>query len=97
MSDTRNTTRATKRRLACMVEAAVQGAVGADAWAAMSAAEQTAAARVYSGDCAQHVRNIILAAMSAAGSAFLKDKLEESLADFHAIERMSTEPRTPSR
>eukprot|EP00965_Chrysotila_dentata_P071347 2358132-Pleurochrysis_carterae.AAC.1 len=67
MSDTCNAARATKRRLASVVEAAAQDAVRDEAWAAISAAEQTAKTRVYTGDCAQHMRNIILAAMSAAG------------------------------
>eukprot|EP00965_Chrysotila_dentata_P179377 5924067-Pleurochrysis_carterae.AAC.1 len=57
----------------------------------MSAAEQTAKTRVYTGDCVQHMHKIILAAMSAAGSALLKNKLGESLADFYSYERMSTD------
>eukprot|EP00965_Chrysotila_dentata_P085689 2827047-Pleurochrysis_carterae.AAC.2 len=60
MSDTCNAARATKRKLASMVEAAAEAAIGAEAWAALSSAEQTAAARVYNGNCARHVRNIIL-------------------------------------
>eukprot|EP00965_Chrysotila_dentata_P186524 6158650-Pleurochrysis_carterae.AAC.1 len=57
----------------------------------MSGEEQAAATRVYTGDCAQHLRNIILAAMSAAGAAFLKADLEECLESFYSFERMSTE------
>eukprot|EP00965_Chrysotila_dentata_P033420 1112341-Pleurochrysis_carterae.AAC.1 len=57
----------------------------------MGAAEQAAAVCVYTGDCAQLIRNIILAAMSAAGAAHLKEHLQESLPLFYAFERMSTE------
>eukprot|EP00965_Chrysotila_dentata_P170961 5642582-Pleurochrysis_carterae.AAC.1 len=57
----------------------------------MSEAEQAEAVRVHTGDCAQHVRNIILAALSAAGAAHLKAQLADSLADFAAYERMSTD------
>eukprot|EP00965_Chrysotila_dentata_P155054 5123475-Pleurochrysis_carterae.AAC.1 len=60
----------------------------------MNETEQAAAVRVYTGDCAQHVRNIILAAMSAAGAAHLKNQLEESLAALAAYERMSTDINT---
>eukprot|EP00965_Chrysotila_dentata_P092317 3047062-Pleurochrysis_carterae.AAC.3 len=44
MSDTCNAARATKRRLAAIVEAAAKDSTGADRWESMSAAEQTAAA-----------------------------------------------------
>eukprot|EP00965_Chrysotila_dentata_P127531 4217618-Pleurochrysis_carterae.AAC.1 len=56
----------------------------------MSEAVQAAAVRLHTGDCAQHVRNIILAAMLAA-AAHLKAQLADSLADFAAYERMSTD------
>jgi len=91
MSDTCNAARATKRRLATIVEAAAKDSIGTERWEGMSATEQTAAAHVYTGDCAQHVRNIILAAMSAAGASHLKADLEESLSTFLSFERMSTE------
>eukprot|EP00965_Chrysotila_dentata_P060177 1995420-Pleurochrysis_carterae.AAC.2 len=55
----------------------------------MGAAEQAAAVCVYTGYCAQHIRNIIQAAMSAAGSAHLKE--QQSLALYYAFERMSTD------
>eukprot|EP00965_Chrysotila_dentata_P086366 2849764-Pleurochrysis_carterae.AAC.1 len=58
MSDTCNAARATKRLLASGVEAAAQAKIGKEAWGAMNEAEQAAAAR-----------NIILAAISAAGAA----------------------------
>eukprot|EP00965_Chrysotila_dentata_P093678 3095886-Pleurochrysis_carterae.AAC.1 len=54
MSDTCNAARATKRRLAAVVEAAAQAEIGKAAWGAMSEAEQAAAVRVHTGDCAQH-------------------------------------------
>eukprot|EP00965_Chrysotila_dentata_P011317 369425-Pleurochrysis_carterae.AAC.1 len=57
----------------------------------MAAAEQAGAVRVHTGDCAQHIRNIILGAMSAAGAAYLKEQLEESLSLFYSFERMSTD------
>eukprot|EP00965_Chrysotila_dentata_P255171 6212125-Pleurochrysis_carterae.AAC.6 len=88
MSDTCNAACATKRRLAAVVEAAAQNATGEATWGAMGEAERAAAVRVYTGDCAQHVRNIILGAMSAAGAAHLKNELEESLAEFMAFERI---------
>eukprot|EP00965_Chrysotila_dentata_P057070 1893634-Pleurochrysis_carterae.AAC.1 len=76
MSDTCNAARATKRGLAAVVEAAVRDLIGAEAWEAMSPAEQTAAGNVYTGDCEQHLRNTLLSAMSAAGAAHLKADLK---------------------
>eukprot|EP00965_Chrysotila_dentata_P107875 3563334-Pleurochrysis_carterae.AAC.1 len=78
MSDTCNFARATQRQLAEVVEAAAQGGIGKARWGAMGKAQQVQAAsvRVHAGDCAQHVRNIILAAISAAEAAHLNDQLE---------------------
>eukprot|EP00965_Chrysotila_dentata_P200350 6179929-Pleurochrysis_carterae.AAC.1 len=66
MSDTCNAARATKRRLAAVIEAAARNGVGRERWEAMSTEEQTVSTRVFTTDCAQHIRNIILSAMSAA-------------------------------
>eukprot|EP00965_Chrysotila_dentata_P201491 6180602-Pleurochrysis_carterae.AAC.1 len=63
----------------------------------MSGEEQAAATRVYTGDCAQHIRNITLAAMSAAGAAHVKAELEESLQHLFAFERMNTEINSLTR
>eukprot|EP00965_Chrysotila_dentata_P113065 3735795-Pleurochrysis_carterae.AAC.2 len=91
MSDTCNTARATKRLLASLAEAAAREKYSDADWAGMDHAEQEAACTVYTGDCAQHVRNIILNAMSTAGAAYLKIELEDSLSEFMGFERMSTE------
>eukprot|EP00965_Chrysotila_dentata_P094821 3136020-Pleurochrysis_carterae.AAC.1 len=91
MSDTCNAARATKRRLVAVVEAAARAQVADEAWERLDAVEQSAAVRVYTGDCAQHLRNMVLSCMSAADAAYLKSDLEDTLADFFAFECMTTE------
>eukprot|EP00966_Prymnesium_polylepis_P327746 7383587-Prymnesium_polylepis.1 len=61
-------------------------------WERMGAAERADAVKVYRGQCMQHIRNVLLDAMSGSGASFLKDELEESLDAFSSYERMSTDP-----
>lgn len=42
-------------------------------------------------DCFQHIRNIMLKAMSAAQSAYVKETLKEELEAFSSYERMCTD------
>eukprot|EP00965_Chrysotila_dentata_P004617 150605-Pleurochrysis_carterae.AAC.3 len=58
-------------------------------WSATGAAGQAVARQVYTNDCAQHIRNIILVAISAASAAHLEEKLQKSLSLFYAFNWMS--------
>ena len=91
MSDTCNGARAAKRLVVQRIAMAVAEDVSPEAWAKLSEAEQEKLGRAYSGDCMQHLRNIMLDAMSTAASAHLKDRLEDSLAEFAFRERMTTD------
>eukprot|EP00966_Prymnesium_polylepis_P065607 1522474-Prymnesium_polylepis.1 len=91
MSDTCNAARAAKRLIMENAARAIEADVGPAAWAALSEEERAAKTRMYVGDCMQHLRNILLAAMSSAATAHLAAELEESLTAFSSFERMSTD------
>jgi len=91
MSDTCNGARAAKRLVIQRIAAAVAADFGPEEWAKLSEAVQLTAACARAGDCMQHLRNIMLDAMSAAATAHLKEVLEDSPADFSSFERMSTD------
>ena len=82
MSDTCNAARCTKRLLGDAIMKTMQEKIGAEAWEAMSVEERNSKFRFYRADCWQHLRNIIIEAMSQAGTACLKDTLSESLEQF---------------
>ena len=91
MSDTCNAARCTKRLLGEAIMRTMQEKVGAEAWEKMSVDERNAKYRYYRADCWQHLRNILIAAMSDAANTFLKDQLSESLEQFSSYERIEVE------
>jgi hypothetical protein len=91
MSDTCNAARAAKRLIMENIASAIEADVGPDAWAALSNDERNAKTRTYVGDCMQHLRNILLDAMTGAATSHLASELEESLKAFSSFERMSTD------
>ena len=72
---------------------AIEEKVGKDEWEKLSEEERDAKYKLYRGDCWQHLRNIIIEAMAAAGDAYVKLRLEAdgSLAEFCPSERMEVE------
>ena len=92
MSDTCNAARATKRLIAEMAEKAGRERIGSEAWDAMSEEERESKCKAHLGDCHDHLRNIIIKAMAAEATDFLKGKLGESLDEFSSFERMSVDP-----
>ena len=91
MSDTCNAARAAKRLIMANAAAAIEADIGAAAWALLSVDEKTEKTRCYVGDCMQHLRNILLDAMTAKATKHLQLELEESLNTFSSYERMSTD------
>eukprot|EP00966_Prymnesium_polylepis_P134522 3109074-Prymnesium_polylepis.1 len=91
MSDTCKAARAAKRLIMDNAARAIEADVGPAAWAALSEEDQAAKTRMYVGDCMQHLRNVLLAAMSSAATSHLAAELEESLAAFSSFKRMSTD------
>jgi hypothetical protein len=90
MSDTCNGARAAKRLLATMVMAAAKCKKGEAEWDAMEA-EERAQYAVHLGDCAQHLRNILVNAMVSGATEHLKAELGDSLSEFSAFDRMSVD------
>ena len=93
MSDTCNAARCTKRLLGDAIMKTMQEKIGAEAWEAMSVEERNSKFRFYRADCWQHLRNIIIEAMSQAGTACLKDTLSESLEQFSSFERIEVDAK----
>lgn len=91
MSDTCNAARAAKRMLAEAAEKAGRLAIGDAAWAKLSEEQRERRCQVFIGDCHQHLRNIVINAMSIAATEHLKDVLEDDLAEFSSFERMSVD------
>eukprot|EP00966_Prymnesium_polylepis_P051089 1182544-Prymnesium_polylepis.1 len=73
MSDTCTPARAAKRMIMEQVASAIEIHIGAVAWALLSPEQKMDKTRTYIGDCTQHLRNIVLDAMSACGSKLLQD------------------------
>jgi len=93
MSDTCHAARAAKNLIIEFAAADVEKALtDAGLWDGMDATQRQVATRAYVGDCTQHLRNILLDAMSRAASSLLKEELQESLDAFSSYERMTTEP-----
>jgi hypothetical protein len=88
MTDTCNTARASRRLLAELVEKAVEETYDPTAWAALSKEQQQTKKSAPGADCWQHMRNICLDAMAAASNAHVKAKLEDSLEEFNAHQRI---------
>lgn len=93
MTDTCNAARCTKRLLGEAIMRTMQEKIGAEAWEAMSVEERNAKFRFYRADCWQHLRNILIEAMSQAGTACLKDTLSESLEQFSSFERIEVDAK----
>ena len=94
MTDTCNAARCTKRMLAAAILKAIEEKIGSEAWEAMSAEERNEKYRIYRADCWQHLRNIMIEAMSQAGDTYMKELLSDSLELFSSIERI--EPNASS-
>ena len=91
MSDTCNAARCAKRLLGTMaIDAAVER-IGKDRWEAMGEVERGEKCANYQGDCYQHLRNILIGALSDGATNHLKDELADSLEDFSSFDRMSTD------
>ena len=91
MSDTCNAARATKRLVAEMAEEAGRVRIGTEAWEKMSEAEREEAVKCHLGDCHDHLRNIIIKAMSTEATNYLQGLLADSLDVFSAFDRMSVD------
>ena len=91
MSDTCNGARACKRLLQSMAEAAGAEEIGKESWDAMSVGEREVKCKAYLGDCHQHLRNIIINAMSLKATSYLKEQLGDDLEQFSAYDRMSVD------
>ena len=75
MSDTCNGARLAKQLLAKLAEAAGRAEIGEDKWAEMSEAERDTRCRSYIGDCAGHMRNIIITNMAKGATKHLSAHL----------------------
>ena len=91
MSDTCNAARAAKRLLATAAEKASRLAIGDEAWAKMTEHEKERSCTCFIGDCHQHLRNIIINAMTIAATEHLKYVLEDDLREFTSFDRQSVE------
>ena len=60
-------------------------------WLQLTEAEQEAAMRAHAHHCANHIRNIWLAALSKAQSAHVREKLKDQLDAFLSYERATTD------
>lgn len=92
MSDTCNAARAAKRRIIELASEDVEKLAGPQLWSQLSDAQKETAGRAYTGDCMQHLRNILLDAMAKSAQLLLTDELEESLSAFSSYDRMTTDP-----
>ena len=88
-NDTCNQALALRRVLVDKIAKEVKEDVGSEAWAAMSPAEKARRVRTHEIDCWNHQRCVWLGAGASAATAFLKLKLEESLAQFSSFSRIS--------
>ena len=95
ISDTCNAARKAKRLLAELIqkqaERTLRARMGDAAWEALGEEARAEKLRVHQLDCWQHLRNIILGAMSAAQTRHVKAELENFLDKFSSAERMSTD------
>ena len=91
MTDTCNSARCTRRLLLKAVVNNLKETVGAAAWDAMTDEERNTKYKTYTGDCFQHLRNIIIDAMAAKGNEFIKGVLSEDLSQFSAFERIEVD------
>ena len=91
MGDTCSTAEKTKRIVLAAAEAAGREHIGEEAWAKLSEERRDEVCKAYVGRCQQHLRNIIINAMSLKQTAILKVDLEDSLAEFTSFERMSVD------
>ena len=93
MSDTCNAARATKRLIEEAAVAAYKEkhGIGDALWDSFSQEERDAKCKVHIGECHQHLRNIIINAMQLKATEHLKEKLQDSLGDFSAFDRMTVD------
>ena len=91
MSDTCFGARCTKRMLAAAIMQAIQEKVGTAAWEAMSVEERNKKYMVYKGDCWNHLRNIMIAAMARMGNDTLKAEVADDLELFSSYERIEAD------
>ena len=90
MGDTCNGERKAKRLVAQAAEAAARIKLG-DAYDTMSEAEREKVCTSFIGDCHDHLRNIIINAMSISATDMLKDTLADDLDEFSSFDRMSVD------
>ena len=91
ISDTCNTARKTRRLLTEMIRAQAIEMIGLDIYEAMTDNEKERVTRVHEFDCVNHLRNIILNAMSDAMSAHVAEELKLHLEAFSSWERLTTD------
>ena len=91
MSDTCNSARACKRLVADAAMAALKAEVGEEEWDKLTEEERAERGKVYIGECQAHLRNIIINAMYIKATESLKEKLQDSLAEFSHFDRMSVD------
>ena len=89
--DTCNTAQLTKEILTKMIGDEKRIEMGAEAWDALSEAEQVHLCRVHKLDCHNHMRNIFLGPMSKKMSKHVAVELKDHLEAFSSWERMTTE------
>lgn len=88
MTDTCNGARCTKRLLMEAVMETIKTKMGLEAWNRLTEEERNAKYRVYRGDCWQHLRNILIAAMATAGNEYVKGLVQDDLDTFSSFERI---------
>ena len=91
IGDTCNTAQKTKEILTGLIAAEVQESMGAEAWTALTEAQQKHVTRVHKLDCFQHLRNIFLNEMSKAQTAHVAEELKPWLDEFSSWDRITTD------
>ena len=72
-----------------MVAQQVKQSYDPAAWARLTAQEQEAAVRCHAHHCGNHIRNILLAAMSVGQKTLVQEELKDELANFCSFERVT--------
>jgi hypothetical protein len=91
ITDTCTPARCLQNLLIAEVGRQVKSKYNPASWLQLSEAQQEAAMRAHAHHCANHVRNIWLAALSKAQSAHVRAKLQDELDEFLSHERATTD------
>ena len=89
ISDTCTTARCTQDKLIGMVAQQVKQKYDPAVWLQLTAEQQEAAVRCHAQHCGNHIRNIVLAAMSKAQNDLVREDLKDELDNFWSHERVT--------